>query len=435
MGFELFLTFFLVFLNGFFVAAEFAIVKVRSSQIEVQATRNKVLAKTARSIVGNLDAYLAATQLGITLASLGLGWVGEDVFSQIILGLVHNLGGSLSDAAAHRIALPVAFALITVLHIVFGELAPKTLAIRYPASTTFAVSLPLRLFYVVFRPFIWALNGFASLILRIFGIRAVHGSEIHSEEELKMIISESHEGGAIEETERELIQNVFDFDDRRTWDILTPRKEVCTIPASSTLKEAFDIAVQEGYSRFPVVGDTPDDIVGIVNMKDIMRTMLQEGGDRPLNGIVRETFFVSESKKINSLLKDFQKRHTIMAIVTSEIGEVSGIVTLEDVLEELVGEIQDEYDNETPDVQTTGHGTWLVNAHQKLADINKHLPHRFEEDEPYDTLSGLIAYQHPDELKEGDTVRLDRYEVRILKMFRNSVEQAELVEMASAEEE
>lgn len=435
MGLELFLTFFLVFLNGFFVAAEFAIVKVRSSQIEVQAGRGKMLARTAKSIVGNLDAYLAATQLGITLASLGLGWVGEDVFSEIILRAVHGAGGDLSEETAHRIAIPVAFTIITVLHIVFGELAPKTLAIRYPANTTFAVSLPLRLFYVVFRPFIWALNGLAALILRIFGIKAVHGSDIHSEEELKMIISESHEGGAIEGTERELIQNVFDFDDRRVWDILTPRKDVCTIPADATLKEAFDLASQEGYTRFPVVGDDPDDIRGVVNMKDIMRTMLERGGDGPLEGIIRETFFVSESKKINALLKEFQRRHTIMAIVTSEVGEVSGIVTLEDILEELVGEIQDEYDNEVPDVQTTESGTYLVNAHQKIADLNKHLPHRFDEDEPYDTLAGLISYHHPDELKEGDVVKLEAYEARILKMYRNSVEQVELVELAGAEEE
>lgn len=216
MGLELFLTFFLVFLNGFFVAAEFAIVKVRSSQIEVQAGRGKMLARTAKSIVGNLDAYLAATQLGITLASLGLGWVGEEVMTDIILKIFgahtdHATGKIISPNmdpdTARRISVPIAFAIITILHIVFGELAPKTLAIRYPANTTFSVSLPLRLFYVIFRPAIWALNGLAGLILRIFGIRAVHGSEIHSEEELKMIISESHEGGAIEETERELIQN------------------------------------------------------------------------------------------------------------------------------------------------------------------------------------------------------------------------------------
>lgn len=428
MGLELFLIFFLVFLNGFFVAAEFAIVKVRASQLEVQAGRGKMLARTAKGIVGNLDAYLAATQLGITLASLGLGAVGEPFFTELILGVVNGAGGSLSEETAHRLAFFAGFSILTILHIVFGELAPKTLAIRYPANTTFTVSLPLRLFYFIFRPFIWLLNGFAALILRVFGIRAAHGSEIHSEEELKMIISESHEGGAIEETERELIQNVFDFDDRRVWDILTPRKDVCTIPASATLKEAFALAAQEGYTRFPVVGDDPDDIRGVVNMKDIMKTMLQKGDEGTLEEITRETFFVSESKKINILLKDFQRRHTIMAIVTSEVGEVNGIVTLEDILEELVGEIQDEYDNEVPDVQTTEHGTFLVNAHQKIADLNKHLPHRFEEDKPYDTLAGLISYHHPDELKEGDVMRLENYEARILKMYRNSVEQVELAE-------
>ena len=436
MGLDLFLTFFLVFLNGFFVAAEFAIVKVRSSQIEVQTGRNKTLAKVAKSIVANLDAYLAATQLGITLASLGLGWVGERVMKGIVIDISNNLFGTqLTHEASGPFAGAIAFAVITVLHIVFGELAPKTLAIRYPANTTFTISFPLRVFYFIFRPFIWALNGFAGLILRLFGIKEIHGNEIHSEEELKMIISESHEGGAIQETERELIQNVFDFDDRRVWDILTPRKEVCTIPADATLKQAFDIAAQEGYSRFPVVGENADDIKGIVNMKDIMRTMLEKGSEGGLGGIIRETFFVSESKKINALLKEFQRRHVIMAIVTDEVGEVAGIVTLEDILEELVGEIQDEYDNEAPDVVVTEQGTYLVNAHQKIADLNKHLPHRFDEDEPYETLAGLISYEHPDELKEGDVVKLENYEARILKMYRNSVEQVELAERTAEEED
>ena len=434
MGLELFLTFFLVFLNGFFVAAEFAIVKVRSSQIEVQTGRNKTLAKVAKSIVANLDAYLAATQLGITLASLGLGWVGERVMKGIVIDVSNSLFGTqLTHEDSGPFASAVAFAVITILHIVFGELAPKTLAIRYPANTTFTISFPLRVFYFIFRPFIWLLNGFAGFILRLFGIKEIHGNEIHSEEELKMIISESHEGGAIQETERELIQNVFDFDDRRVWDIFTPNKDVCKIPVTATLKEAFDLGMREGYTRFPVVGEDADDIKGIVNMKDVMRKMLEEGGAVGLEGIIRETFFVSESKKINALLKEFQRRHTIMAIVTSEVGEVSGIVTLEDILEELVGEIQDEYDNEVPDVQITEHGTYLVNAHQKIADLNKHLPHRFEEDEPYDTLAGLISYQNPDELKEGDIVKLEHYEARILKMYRNSVEQVELIELSTAD--
>jgi CBS domain containing-hemolysin-like protein len=212
MTLDLFITLFLVFLNGFFVAAEFAIVKVRSSQIALE--KGNLSKEAAKKIVNNLDGFLAATQLGITLASLGLGWIGEDVMSSIILNVISSMGIEMSEAAAHSVAMPVAFAMLTVLHIVFGELAPKSIAIRYPASTTLRVSIPLRIFYFVFRPFIWLLNGLANLILKIFGIKPMSETEIHSEEELKLIIAESEEGGAIETSERELIQNVFDFDNR-----------------------------------------------------------------------------------------------------------------------------------------------------------------------------------------------------------------------------
>lgn len=420
MAFQIFLTLFLVFLNGFFVAAEFAIVKVRSSQIEVRASKNKGLAAAARSIVSNLDAYLAATQLGITLASLGLGWVGEEVMTHIILNVVHGLGGNIDEVVAHRISIPVAFFFITVLHIVFGELAPKSLAIRYPSSTTFAVALPLRVFYIVFRPFIWLLNGMANLILRIFGIKSVHGADIHSEEELKMIITESHEGGAIEQTERELIQNVFDFDDRHAGDIQTLRKNITAIPATFGVNEALDFALKEGYSRYPVFEGTMDDIVGIINTKDLMKCHMDPSMSNEIKPLIRPAYFVSDNRKIKDLLKALQQRRTVMAIVTNEIGEVSGIVTVEDILEELVGEIQDEYDDEKPYVQKTASGTYIIDAHRKLADINKYIPYRLNEDDEYETLAGYIAYHFPEELKKGNTLRIEEYDVTILSMYRNS---------------
>jgi len=210
MVLDIFLTLLLVLLNGFFVAAEFAIVKVRSSQIDIKEGVSKRLSKLAKLIVNNLDAYLAATQLGITLASLGLGWIGEDVVTAIMLKLFNLFNLPLTPAAAHNLALPTAFIVITILHIVFGELAPKSLAIRYPSNTTFAVALPLRIFYYIFRPFIWLLNGFANSILRMLGIRPIHSTgEIHSEEELRIIIQESAESGAILEIEQDIVERVF----------------------------------------------------------------------------------------------------------------------------------------------------------------------------------------------------------------------------------
>jgi len=424
---SLILTLLLVLLNGFFVAAEFAIVKVRSSQIEVKTGISRGLANAAKSIVNNLDAYLAATQLGITLASLGLGWVGESVMTNIILRLFAVFDFNLSESVAQKAAIPVAFILITILHIVFGELAPKSLAIRYSTSTTFTVAWPLKIFYFIFRPFIWLLNSLANLILRIFGIKPVHGSEIHSEEELKVIISESHEGGAIEETERALIQNVFEFDDRRVSNIQTLRKNISAVEIYSTVREAIEYAIQEGYSRYPVYDGTLDNIKGVLYTKDLVRHALGNPGDKGIEPIMRKANFISESAKIKNVLKEFQQKHIQMAIVTNEIGELTGIVTMEDILEELVGEIQDEYDNEKPIVEKTGAYTYLVNAHHALSDINKYIPYRLEEGEHYETLAGLISERYDDkELKEGDKIELDNYEAIILKMYRNSAETVQL---------
>lgn len=435
MALDIFITLFLVLLNGFFVAAEFAIVKVRSSQIDVRENINKNIAKTAKGIVNNLDAYLAATQLGITLASLGLGWVGEGVTTGILLKVFAALNLPLSENAAQSLAVPVAFACITILHITFGELAPKSIAIRHPASTTFAISLPLRVFYFIFRPFIWLLNGLANFILKLIGIHPVQGGEIHTEEELKMIISESHEGGAIEETERDLIRNVFDFDNRRVRDIQTLRKNVSALDADIGIDDAISFTFSEGYSRYPVCEGSLDDIIGVIYTKDLMKTMVSGSKKhKNIRPFIREAYFIPDSRLIKDLLKEFQKKHIQIAIVTNEIGEVSGLVTMEDILEELVGEIQDEYDNEKPFVEKTAKNTFIVDAHTNLADINKYLPYPFEENDLYETLSGLISYQFPEELHEGDKVNVGKYDALIQKMYRNSPETVELTIIQDAEE-
>lgn len=429
---KIFLTIFLVLLNGFFVAAEFAIVKVRASQLEVLTDINRSLANVAKTIVGKLDSYLAATQLGITLASLGLGWVGESVMESIIMA---SLGSWISPATAHAISLPLGFAIITVLHIVFGELAPKSLAIRFPTKTTLYVSWPLRIFYFVFRPVIWLMNGLANAILRMFGIKPIHGSEIHTEEELKMIITESSEGGAIEDSERDLIQNVFDFDDRRVFNIQTLRKNISAIEIDSTVKQALDYAISEGYTRFPVYEDTIDNIKGVVYTKDLVKRLLVDEGDMKIAPILRKATFITETTKIKNLLKEFQRKHLHMAVVTNEIGELTGIVTMEDILEELVGEIQDEYDNEKPIVEKVDEGTFIVDAHHSLSDINKYIPYRLEEGEHYDTLAGLIAELYEGrEQKEGEVLQIGSYKAQILKMYRNSSERVRLEVLAEEEE-
>lgn len=427
---KLFLTLFLVFLNGFFVAAEFAIVKVRASQIGLYPNISKTTANVSRNILENLDSYLAATQLGITLASLGLGWVGESTMEAL---LIATLGQWISPELASQLSLPIGFAIITILHIVFGELAPKSLAIQFPTKTTFNVALPLKVFYTIFRPVIWLMNGLANFILKIFGVKAIHGSDIHSEEELKVIISESQQGGAIEETEREMIQNVFDFDDRRVSNIQTQKKNVSAIDISMSPKEALEFAINEGYSRYPVYEDSLDNIKGLLYTKDIVKYLLSVTPEKAskvdtIQPILRPASYISESAKIKNVLKEFQFKRIQMAIVTNEIGEISGIVTMEDILEELVGEIQDEYDNEKPIVEQQSSDTYMVSAHNMLSDINKYIPYKLEEGEHYETLAGLITEHCNDvDIKVGDVISLEDYDAKIIKMYRNSAELVQLV--------
>lgn len=421
---DIFLTFFLVLLNGFFVAAEFAIVKVRISQLQVRAD-SSFTARVAEGIVNNLDAYLAATQLGITLASLGLGWIGEGVVSRIIINSMHLFGLEIDDDLAHKIALPFAFATITVLHIIFGELAPKSLAIRFPTPTTLWVASPLRVFYVIFSPFIWMLNGLANFLLKLIGIQPVPHAEIHSEEELKLIIAESAEGGAIQSSERDLIQNVFEFDDRQVWHVLRPRTQLVAIDADSTLKEAMEIAISEGYSRYPVYQNSVDNITGIVITKDIMMHYMRDPEKR-LQDLVRPVIFVNSNRKIMHLLRTFQKEHTQMAIVVNEFGGTVGLVTLEDIIEELVGEIQDEYDTEQPVVEKISEGVFKVLAQNPLEEINESLPERLPTSAEYLTLSGLLLKVTDAIPKVGEVISINNYEIKVLKMFHASPEIVEI---------
>jgi CBS domain containing-hemolysin-like protein len=427
MIFDILLTVFLVLLNGFFVAAEFAIVKVRSSQIELRAQSGNTMAKMAQNMLTHLDAYLSATQLGITLASLGLGWIGESVVSQIVINVMHFFGFAGSEALAHTIALPISFAIITVLHIVFGELAPKSLAIQRSESTALAVAYPLRFFYILFKPFIWLLNGLANMVLRSMGIQAVHGAEVHSAEELRLLFEQSAEGGAIQDTHHKLIENVFHFNERMVKQILVPRTKMVAIDVNIPEHELMEVIFNEGYSRLPVYNGNIDNIIGILYVKDILSIMRQ---NKPIviDELMRSAYFVPETKKINLLLKQFQRRHMHMAIATDEFGGVSGIVTIEDIIEELVGEIQDEYDEEAPIVERINDFEYKVNGAASIPDANDYLPFALPEGEDYETVGGLmnvIYGQIPENLNEITT--FNEYDVRILEKSERRVEWVLLV--------
>ena len=426
MGFALFFTFFLVFLNGFFVAAEFALVKVRASQIEIKAKTGSRVAKIAKHMTQHLDGYLAATQLGITLASLGLGWVGEAVMTDIVSRFFNFIEVDMSSAVTTNIGLVLAFAIITVLHIVFGELAPKSLAIQRPIGTTMSIALPLHFFYLLFRPFIWLLNGFANFILKLLGISTIAGHEAHhSSEELQYLLDQGKESGALEINEHELIKNVFDFNERVVKNIMVPRTKISGIELNTSHKEVLDIVIHEGYSRIPVYDETIDKIVGIVHAKDIL-PLLAENKECILKDIIRIPYFIPETKKINDLLSELQLKRIQIAIVLDEFGGTAGMVTLEDIMEELVGEIQDEYDEEKPIVEVMSKNEFIIDATASMYDVNEFLPHDLPEDGDYDTVAGLVSEIFGKIPDVGETSDFNGYTITILKKADQNVESVKL---------
>lgn len=417
---DILITLTLVFLNGFFVAAEFAIVKVRASQLKIKADDGDKAAILSSHIVNHLDGYLAATQLGITLASLGLGWVGEPVVSKIIINLFHLLGIQISETLAHNIALPVAFAIITVLHIVFGELAPKSIAIQKPESTTLAIAYPLNVFYYIFKPFIWVLNGIANFILKALNIQSVHGSEIHSSDELKYLIKQSSDEGNIVDTDYEIIRNAFDFSETTVRHILIPRNQVVAIDIDGFNHKMVDKLLEEGYSRIPCYEKSIDNIIGIIAVKDLL-IILKNNNELNIRQLLRPIIVTPESRKIGSLLKEFQIKHIQMAIVVNEFGGLEGIVTMEDIIEELVGEIQDEYDNEVPIVEKISDNSYNVIATSPLDDINEFLPYAIESIEEATTLAGVIIHKVGGIPSINEKINIDEYEITILKKVKNSI--------------
>jgi CBS domain containing-hemolysin-like protein len=434
MGLALFFTFFLVFLNGFFVAAEFALVKVRASQIEIKAKTGSRVAKIAKHMTQHLDGYLAATQLGITLASLGLGWVGEEVMTKIVSNFFNLINIDMTSSVATNIGHVLAFAIITVLHIVFGELAPKSLAIQRPIGTTMGIALPLHFFYIVFRPFIWLLNGFANFILKLLGISTIGGHEAHhSSEELQYLLDQGKESGALETNEHELIKNVFDFNDRVVKNIMVPRTKISGIELNTPHKEVLDIIIREGYSRIPVYDETIDKIVGIVHAKDIL-PLLAENKECVLRDIIRKPYFIPETKKINDLLSELQLKRIQIAIVLDEFGGTAGMVTAEDIVEELVGDIQDEYDEEKPIVEKVSANEFIIDATASIYDVNEYLPHDLPEDGDYDTVAGLVSEIFGKIPDVGEASDFNGYVITILKKADQNVESVKLELVINSED-
>ncbi len=424
-GFYLFLTLFLIALNGFFVAAEFAMVRVRGSQIELKVKTGSKVAKLARGIMHNLDGYLAATQLGITIASLGLGVVGQEVFTKIMLRVFLLFNVNITSVFIINTSHVVAFALITTFHIIFGELAPKSIAIQRSVRTVMAVSLPLRFFFAVFKPVIWLLNNLANFVLKLLGISPVEGETSHSSEELQYLLDQGKETGALDSNEHELIQNVFDFNERVVKNIMVPRTKISGVDINTPKDELLELIITEGYSRIPVYDDVIDKIIGVVHAKDIL-PLLARNEDIVLKDIIRKPYFIPETKKINDLMAELQQKRIQIAIVLDEFGGTAGMVTLEDIVEELVGDIQDEYDEEKPIVERINEREFVVNALASIYDVNTHLPHDLPEDGDFDTVSGWLGHIFGKIPEVGEQKESNGYNITVLKKSDQNIESVKL---------
>ncbi|WP_343673548.1 hemolysin family protein [Chitinophaga sp.] len=424
MSIEIFFTIFLVLLNGFFVAAEFAIVKVRSSQIEVNSGRNKTVSTVAKSILNNLDGYLAATQLGITLASLGLGWVGEKVMTEIIVNLFTSLGFKPDVGVAQQVAIGCAFLAITIMHIVFGELAPKSLAIRKPVPTTFTVALPLKLFYIIFRPFIWILNGLANVILRIIGITPVHENEdIHTEEELRVIIAESHQGGVIEETEKALIQNVFNLGDRHVSTLMTPRNEVIWLDIQDSPEVNKAKILKHKHTMYPLANGDLDHTTGFIYSKDLLSDNFNAAINN-LSSLSRKLLVVTVHNRTYQLLELFKRERIYQAMVVDEFGSIKGLVTINDIVDALVGDISETNEFEY-EVTRNEDGSMLVDGQLPFVEFLELIGVDADQQRVnvtnFVTLGGFILDKLGKIPQSGDSLQWKNLKMEVVKMDQHRI--------------
>ena len=395
--FNLFVIAFLLFSNGFFVASEFAMVKVRKTRIEQLVNEGNYNAKIALEALKDLDKFIAAVQLGVTIPSIGLGWVGEGTLAHIIEPVFAFIPGLGQDIATHTMAVSISFALITLLHVVIGELIPKSIALEFTEKTTLIIAKPMQIITFVFNPFIWILNGFGNWLLKLFHIPHSHrGSLVHSTEELDMLVNASYDGGVLNETEKDILHNAFKFSDLTAKQVMVPRTDMVCIPIDMSIEELNKLAAENQYTRYPVYEDDIDHITGLVHVKDLY-SLLLKNEECPISAIQREILLVPETMTMDNLILEFKKRKGQMAIVIDEFGGTSGLITLEDVMEEIFGDVQDEFDEEEEeeDIKEIAPDIYEANAMMRIDEIAEffNLDEKDFDDEDVDTIGGLVVKQ------------------------------------------
>jgi CBS domain containing-hemolysin-like protein len=416
----------LIACTAFFVAIEFAIVKVRGSKIDQFVLEGKKGALAAKKVTSNLDEYLSACQLGITVTAMGLGALGEPTIERLLHPLFDKW--NINPSIAGVLSLGIAFTIMTYLHVVVGELAPKTFAIQKAEKVTLLLSAPLIWFYKIMYPFIRLLNGSARMITGMFGLKPASEHDVaHTEEELRLILSESYERGEINQAEYKYVNNIFEFDNRIAKEIMVPRTEIIGLHVDNSLADHMKIIRDEKYTRYPVFGEDKDEIIGMVNVKDFfIRYMNKEIKEfNSIQSYTRPVIEVIETIPIHNLLLQMQKKRIPLAVLYDEYGGTAGIVTIEDILEEIVGEIRDEYDeDERPPIQQMNEGHVVVEGKVLISELNDLLGLHMN-DSDVDTIGGWILMQNYD-IQEGQTVNSEGYVFKILSKDPHQIKRVEI---------
>ena len=410
----------LVAANGYFVATEFALVAVRKSRIEALIAAGNTRAKAVLTALKDRDGYIAATQLGITISSIGLGWIGEPALAALLDPIFERvLPEPVAFVSAHGVAFAVAFGVITMLHVVFGELAPKSVALQYPETTSMIVAAPLRIFLIILKPAIVTMNGLGRAVLRLAGLREVDPHrQVYTAEEIEIIVTASTEGGAIEDSEEQIIRRALTFADLVAEDVMVPRTEVVTIPADAPIDELRDIISEYPYSRFPVVGNGVDEILGILHLRDVLPMLIGSASVArlQLREIARPAHVVPATLPIDDLLAEMKRERVHVAIVIDEYGGMAGLVTLEDIVERLVGEVPDEYGQPAHAPQLNDDGTLTINGLMLLVDLKQYLDLDLPPTDSAKTLGGYLFAQIGRRPKVGDAVEIDGYRLEVSEL-------------------
>ena len=401
--------------------------KIRSTRIDQLIEEGNSRAISAKKVISNLDEYLSACQLGITITALGLGWLGESTIEGILRPIF--LGLHVAESVTHVLSIGIAFAAITFLHVVIGELAPKTLAIQKAEMISLATARPLILFYKVMFPIIWALNGSARVTARLFGLKPVSENEIaHTEEELRIILSESYKSGEINQSEFKYVNKIFEFDNRIAKEVMVPRTEIVSLSKDDSLDTLLQVLHEEKFTRYPIIDGDKDHIIGLVNVKEMITDLVgnENSSSQTLEKYTRPILRVIETIPIHDLLVKMQKDRVHMAVLMDEYGGTSGLVTVEDILEEIVGEIRDEFDmDEIPMIRKIKDHHYIIDSKVLVTEVNDLLGLEID-DEDIDTIGGWILTENY-EAKEGDILPHASYTFKILEMEEHHIKYIEVL--------